>query len=74
MLEKSSRNLNVSKLKDILLLEADFNRMNKILFNSHILSHLESNKAILYEVIGDKRSQLSHSITLIKNLVSDISN
>ena len=74
MLKKSSRNVNISKLRAILLLEADFNEMNKILFNSHILSQLESSKDISYEVIGGRRSQSSYHIALSKKLVSDKSN
>ena len=74
MLEKSSGNVNISKLRAILLLEADFNGINKILFNSYILPQLESNKAIPYKVIGGRRSQSSYYIALKKKLVSDISN
>ena len=33
MLEKSEGNVHISKLRAILLLEADFNALNKIVFN-----------------------------------------
>ena len=37
MLEKEAGNADVSKLRVILLLEADFNRLNKIVLNNRVL-------------------------------------
>ena len=55
MLEKGTRNVQVSKLRAILLLEADFNALNKIVFNNRTLPSLEANGSIPYEVIGGRR-------------------
>ena len=41
MLEKLPGNINVSKLRAILLLEADFNALNKILFNTRVMLLME---------------------------------
>ena len=41
MLEKERGNINIAKLRAILLLEADFNGLNKIIFNSRVLPALE---------------------------------
>ena len=55
MLEKLEGNAHMSKLKAILLLEADFNALNKIVFNCQALPAIEASKAILLEVIGGRR-------------------
>lgn len=45
----------MSKLRAILLLEASFNIVGKIIFNSKLISSLEKSKAILIKIIGRKR-------------------
>ena len=55
MLEKEAGNIGVTKLRAILLLEADFNRLNKIIINNRVLLKLEQDKAIPIEVIGGRR-------------------
>ena len=47
MLEKSKGNINVEKLRAILLLEADLNAIYKIMFNRRVLPKLEVNRLIL---------------------------
>ena len=42
----------MSKLRAILLLEADFNALNKVVFNNRALLVIEASKIILLEVIG----------------------
>ena len=64
----------MSKLRAILLLEADFNALNKIVFNNQTLPTLESTKAIPYKVIRGRRGQSSIHIMLNKKLVCDILN
>ena len=55
MLEKLEGNAYMSKLKAILLLEVDFNTLNKIVFNCGVLPAIEASKATLSEVIGGRR-------------------
>ena len=55
MLEREKGNINVEKLRAILLLEADFNRLNKINYNSRVIPVLEKRGDILFEVIGGRR-------------------
>ena len=55
MLEKEKGNINVEKLRAILLLEADFNRLNKIIYNSRVILELERREEILFEVVGGRR-------------------
>ena len=47
MLEKSSGNTNVIKLRAIFLLEANFNTLYKIIFNSRLILELEAREEIL---------------------------
>ena len=74
MLKKVRRNINISKLRAILLLEADFNSLNKIVFNGRVLPRLEMKKKIPYEIVGRRRGQSSLHVTLNKKLVVDYSN
>ena len=74
MLEKSVRNIQVSKLRAILILEADFNTLNKIVFNCRTLLALESKNTIPYEIIRGRRGQSSIHLALIKKLICDIGN
>ena len=74
MLEKSTGSIQVFKLRAILLLEADFNALNKIVFNNRTIFNLEASNSILYEVIGGRRGQSSIHMVLNKKLVCDISN
>ena len=74
MLEKEAGNLDMAKLRVILLLEVDFNRLNKIIFNNRILLKLKQDKVISAEVIRGRRGQSSTYIALNKKIIADISN
>jgi len=52
ILEKLVGNVHVQKLRVILLLEADFNAIHKIIFNNRLILNIEVVNAILMEVIG----------------------
>ena len=67
MLEKVPGNTNVQKLKAILLLEADFNVMHKIIFNNRLISSIERVNAIPIEVVGGRRSQAATHLALNKS-------
>ena len=74
MLEKVAGNINVQKLRAILLLEADFNAMHKIIFNNRLMPRIEADNAIPMEVIGGRRSQAATHLALNKKLIADIAN
>ena len=57
MLEKKPRIVKVTKLKAILLLEANFNSVNKILFNIRLIPSMEQAHVIPKEIIGGRRAQ-----------------
>ena len=74
MLEKVAGNVQVQKLRVILLLEADFNAMYKIMFNNRLILNIEAMNAILIEVIGGRQSQAATHLALDKKLISNIAN
>ena len=74
MLEKSPRNINVQKLRAILLLEADFYVLHKIVFNNRIIPTLEDASRIPHEIIDRRRIQLAIYLVLNKKLLVDITN
>ena len=74
MLEKVRGNIDMFKLRAILLLKANFNSLNKIIFNRRVLLRLKAKKEILYEIMSRRRGQSSLHIALNKKLVADYSN
>ena len=74
ILEKFLGNMNVQKLRVILLLKADFNTLYKIVFNGRIMPALEKASMIPCEIIGKRRTQLAIHLVLNKKLLVDRSN
>ena len=68
MLLKKEADLLVSKLQAILLLEADYNVMNKISFNTHLILLLEEYNMIPREIIGGWRGMAAIQIAINKKL------
>ena len=73
MLEKVVGNVNIQKLRAILLLEADFNALHKIVFNNRLTLKLEEVNGIPVEIIGGRRAQAATYLTLSKKLIADMS-
>ena len=74
ILEKSAGNVNMVQLRAILLLEADFNALNKIVFNRRAILSIEASKTIPYKVIRGRRGQSLAHVALNKKIVCDIEN
>ena len=74
MLEKAEGIVDMMKLQAILLLEADFNAIYKIIFNNRLIPNLEVINVIPREVIGGRRSQAATHLALDKKLIVDIVN
>jgi len=74
MLKKSKGNIQVEKLRAILLLKANLNAIHKMIFNSRVLPTLEKQRKIPIEIIRGWHKQLAYHITLDKKLILDISN
>ena len=56
MLEKKPNKVSVSKLRAILLLEANFNAANKIIFNTQIIPTIERRLEIPREIVGGRKA------------------
>ena len=54
ILEKKPGVINISKLRAILLLEADFNGLNKIIFNLQFIPRIEQVQVISNEIISSR--------------------
>ena len=74
MLEKSHNNISVTKLRTILLLKADFNALNKIVFNIRLIPLLEHKESIPHEIIGGRWNQSAIYVVINKKLTADIAN
>ena len=74
MLEKKQNEISVTKLRAILLLEAEFNAANKIIFNTRLILILEHRNEIPHEIIGGHQLQSVIHIALNKKLINDITN
>ena len=66
--------INIGKLRDILLLESEFNALDKIIFNTRVLHQLESDKIILQDIIGDRTSQSEIQLVVRKKLITGTAN
>ena len=74
MLEKKQGDISVSKLRAILLIEADFNMKNKIIFNMRLILRLKKEGLIPKEIMGGRREKLAIHVVLNKKLLVDIMN
>ena len=74
ILEKLYSNIKVTNLRAILLLETDFNALNKIIFNNRVIPVIEASNSIPEEIIRDRRGQSFIHMALNKKLVCDIGN
>ena len=74
MLKKVPGNINVQKLSAILLLEAGFNTMNKIIVNNRMILRIEKDSTFPMEVVSGRRSQAATHLALNKKLITDIVN
>ena len=74
ILEKALGKLSISKLWAILLLEADFNTLHKIIFNRRILPALEKKHLIPHEIVRGCKGQSPIHVILNKKLIVDILN
>ena len=74
ILKKALGNINVKKLRAILLLEIDFNALYKIIFNGKIIPTLEERNNMSHEIIGSRGTQAAIYLVLNKKLIANIAN
>ena len=73
MLEILKGNIDIIKVRVILLLEANFNDLTKIFFNFRVTPSLENYSFIPYKIIRGRRDYLAVYIVLNKKLILGIS-
>ncbi len=71
MLEKMFGCVLITKLRSILLMEANFNAMNKIIYGQQMLNQARKYRLIPEEIYSE-RNQLADNGTLAKVLFYDI--
>ena len=74
MLEKLPGNILAQKPWAILLLDTDFNAINKIIFNTWAMPSIELYNKIPSKIVGSRKSQSFLYLALRKKLIADILN
>ena len=72
MLEKVKGNINVEKLRGILLMEADYNFINKLLIGQRVMKTIERRKAVPEELAGSRKLHEAVEVALNRKLSSDV--
>ena len=72
MLEKIEGNIRVDKLRAILLMEADFNQVNKLMFGHRMIKQSEAHNRIPDEAYGSRASLNAILVAVNRRLVIDI--
>ena len=71
MIEKIDGNIRVDKLRALLLMEADFNSLNKLIFSSRMVKGMESTKRIPEELFGSRKLLSAIQVAVNRRLVTD---
>ena len=74
MLEKVPRHMSIVKLYSILLLKANFNSLNKMIFYSYLILLIRLSEYIPYETRSRYKDESSLYIALSKKSIRDILN
>ena len=72
MLEKIEGNIRVDKLRAILLMEADFNQLNKLMFGHIMIKQSEAKNRIPEEAYGSRVNFSAIQVAVNRRLVIDI--
>ena len=71
MLEKIKNNIKVNKLRAILLMEADFNFINKLMFGQCLMFQVRKYNRIPQELYGGLQNKLSQEVAINRRLSLD---
>ena len=72
MLEKSPGVIKVDKLRAILLMEADFNATNKLIFGSRMIKNIEDRQGFPDELYGSRKNCSAIEVAINRRLTIDI--
>ena len=69
MIEKLKGVIRVDKLRALLLMEADFNSLNKLIFSSRMIKFSEQHKRVPGELFGSRKKLSAILVTVNRRLV-----
>ncbi len=72
MLEKLKGNINVEKLRGVLLMEADYNFLSKLLLGVRLMRSVEARQGFPEELAGSRKRHEAIDVALNRKLVSDM--
>ena len=72
MLKKIKGNINVEKLRGILLIEADYNFVSKLLIGVRLMESVENRQGFPEELGGSRKRHEAVDIALNRKITSDI--
>jgi len=72
MLEKEAGVIKVNKLRAILLMEADFNFFNGLMFAKRMMQRVEQRNAVPMECYGSRRNHEAIEVAVNRRLVTDL--
>jgi len=72
MLEKIKNNIRVNKLRAILLMEADFNFVNKLMFGHRLMAHTHRHHRLPKELYGGLQNKSAQEVGINRRLTLDI--
>ena len=71
MIEKMKGVIRVDKLRALLLMEADFNSLNKLIFSSRMIRLSEQHKRMPEELFGSRKKLSAILVAVNRRLVTD---
>ena len=72
MLEKVAGNIKVDKLRAILLMEAEFNFLNKLIFGNRLIQAVTANHRLPKELYGGLNNQSAQEVAINRRLLLDL--
>lgn len=72
MLEKEAGNIRVDKLRAILIMEADFNFLNKLIFGSRLVHQIEDHLRFPQELYGSRSGLMAILVAINHRFTIDI--
>ena len=71
MIEKLKGVIRVDELRALLLMEAAFNSLNKLIFSSRMIKSLEQHNRVLEELFGSRKKLSAILVAVNRRLVTD---
>ena len=72
MIEKVGGNIRVDKLRALILMEVDFNSLNKLIFSSRMIKCMENKKCMPEELFGSHKKLSAILVAVNRRMFTDI--